>query len=285
MNNIMIIVPHEDDEILMAAGIIERAVREKKRVTVVMATNGDYEGKDKNSGSVRLWETLEGLRVLGLSEESVIFMGYADTGMELAESFLYGLFMEKDETKIHPGHCSDETYALCSKPDFHSVKYGKPAPYTRRNFKKDLCEIIGEAAPDTIFTTSAEDIHGDHRGLFWFVKEILEEKAKEGIKPVLYSTVVHSRAGDENWPQRMEKIQGKGEELKSYTCPLHFNEGTLKWEERVAFRVPECMLSVDFSINKKAIALSRHKNALKEDAVEYLYSFIKAEEIFWEIKY
>lgn len=278
----MLIVPHEDDEILMAAGIIEKALQEKKRVTVVMATNGDYEGTDKISGSVRLQETLLGLEILGLTADNVIFMGYADTGMDPVESFIYRLYTEEDESRLHPGHCGTKTYALPGKMDFHSEKYGRAANYTRRNFKEDLREIIRENEPDTIFTTSEEDMHGDHSGLFLFVKEILQEEKQRGYRPVLYSTVVHSGAGDENWPLR-EKKQGEG--LPFYTCPADFDRGGLKWEERISFPVPASMQSTDFSVNLKALALSMHKNALKEDAVEYLYSFIKAEEIFWKIEY
>lgn len=40
----MVIVPHEDDEILLAAGIMEKALAKGIGVHVVMAGNGDYEG-------------------------------------------------------------------------------------------------------------------------------------------------------------------------------------------------------------------------------------------------
>lgn len=282
MNNIMVIVPHEDDEILMAAGIIERAIQEKKRVTVVMATNGDYEGTDKVSGSVRLKETLMGLEILGLTQDRVVFMGYADTGMDPTESFIYKLYTETEENRIHPGHCASHTYGLPKKADYHSSTYGSPAAYTRRNFKEDLRRIILETEPDTIFTTSEEDMHGDHSGLFLFVKEILKEEKAGGYEPVLYTTVVHSKAGDENWPLRQKAAAGK---LAEYTCPQNFDEGKLKWEERIRFPVPKSMETADFLVNVKALALSAHKNALKEDAVEYLYSFVKAEEIFWKAEY
>lgn len=277
MDKIMIIVPHEDDEILMAAGIIERAVREKKEVTVVMATNGDYEGTDTVTGSVRLPETLLGLSVLGLSAENVIFMGYADTGMENEVSFLYNLFYEKDENKVHEGHCSKETYGLKDKADFHREVYGEPGSYTRKNFKEDLRKILLMKKPDTVFTTSIEDVHGDHSGLYLFVREVLEEEKANGYQPVLYSGVAHSKAGDDNWPLRNPSIV-------PYTCPDGFDKGSLRWEERISFPVPESMLEADLEKNKKAIALSKHKTALKEDAVEFLYTFIKSEELFWEIK-
>lgn len=277
MDNIMIIVPHEDDEILMAGGIIDQAVREKKRVSVVMATNGDYEGTDTITGCVRLPETIAGLGVLGLSQEHIIFMGYADTGMENEASFLYNLFYEKDENKIHEGHCSKETYALEDKKDFHTEFYGMPCSYTRKNFKEDLRKILSLHRPEIIFTTSEEDMHGDHSGLYLFVKEILEEEKENGYQPVLYSGVAHSKAGDDIWPERSEQII-------PFSCPGHFDQGSLRWNERVSFSVPESMRHSDLSRNKKAVALAKHKNALKDDAVEFLYSFIKSEELFWEIK-
>lgn len=277
MDKIMIIVPHEDDEILMAAGIIERAVREKKEVTVVMATNGDYEGTDTFTGGIRLSETLLGLSVIGLPSENVIFMGYADTGMENEVSFLYNLFHEKNENKIHEGHCSKETYGLKDKVDFHREICGEPGSYTRKNFKEDLRKILLMKEPDTVFTTSVEDVHGDHSGLYLFVREVLEEEKENGYQPVLYSGVAHSKAGDDNWPERNSGIV-------PYTCPEGFDKGSLRWEERISFPVPDSMLETDLNKNKKAIALSKHKTALKEDAVEFLYTFIKSEELFWEIK-
>ncbi|GFI69384.1 hypothetical protein IMSAG249_01207 [Lachnospiraceae bacterium] len=277
MENIMIIVPHEDDEVLMAGGIIERAVKNGKKVTVVIATNGDYEGTDMETGSIRLPETAAGLAVLGLPLENIIFMGYADTGMNAEESFLYSLYYEKEESRIHKGHCADVTYGMKSKQDFHSEYYGRAGEYTRKNFKEDLRTIFMLNKPDTIFTTSLEDIHGDHSGLYLFVLEVLKEEKANGYVPVLYSGVVHSKAGDHIWPERSE-------EMVPFSCPPDFDKGSLKWEDRVSFPVPESMRSMELDRNKKAEALSKHVHALKEDAMEYLYAFIKADEVFWEIK-
>ena len=46
IKSIMIVVPHQDDEILMTAGVIRRAVEAGVACTVLMATNGDYGCKD-----------------------------------------------------------------------------------------------------------------------------------------------------------------------------------------------------------------------------------------------
>ena len=58
IKSIMIVVPHQDDEILMTAGVIRRAVEAGVACTVLMATNGDYGCKDFSKGYARLRESI-----------------------------------------------------------------------------------------------------------------------------------------------------------------------------------------------------------------------------------
>lgn len=77
--------------------------------------------------------------------------------------------------------------------------------------------------------------------------------------------MVHSNAGDENWPNRSAKRDNIWDYAKSmdvcepFACPKDFDKGLLKWEERVSFAVPEDMQALDFSVNRKARALACHK--------------------------
>lgn len=273
----MLIVPHQDDEILMAAGIIEEAVRKEVDIRVVMVTNGDYGSSDFSIGRTRLSESIAGLEVLRLPREKFILLGYADTGMLEGESFLTRLYQEKDGDRVWESHCSDKTYGLEEQAEYHLWKYGESAAYTRKNCCEDIKAVIREYMPENIFTTSAEDIHGDHSALFYFVQEVLKELKQEGYSPSMYSGVVHSRAGDDVWPRRTE-------EITDLSCPENFDaSGDLRWEERIVFEVPEDMREKDLKKNKKAAALSRHITALRPDAVDFLYSFVKADEIFWKI--
>lgn len=165
---IMVIVPHQDDELLLTAGVLYSAAHAGLNPHVVMVTNGDYDCHDHSVGYARLRETLAGVEMLGVPNEQVTFLGYADTGMPRAESFLAGLYDETDENKVHPSHCGTETYGLPEKPDFHAQHFGMPAAYTKAGFVQDLKAVLDEIEPDSIITTALCDTHGDHSGLYQF---------------------------------------------------------------------------------------------------------------------
>ncbi|MDO4324154.1 MAG: PIG-L family deacetylase [Lachnospiraceae bacterium] len=287
---IMVIVPHQDDEILMTAGVIREAVKKGASVTVVMATNGDCECRDYSKGRNRLLESLKGLELLGLEAGNFWLMGYADTGMAEEDSFLHHLYCEADAEKIYPSFCSSETYGLLEKEEYHMRQYGEHADYCRGCFKADLKEIIEKQRPEQIFTTSEFDTHGDHSALYKFVCEVLDELQEtdneeaqgsgegepEAYTPEVFVSVVHSMAGDENWPLRG---------TPRYSCPEGLEEAAgLKWDERICLHLPEEMRTERGGENLKYRALCRHETALEPNAVDFLMAFIKDEEIFWRVR-
>lgn len=77
---VMVIVPHQDDEILMTAGVIRKAVKEQVPVDVVMATNGDYGCGDQSKGRTRLRESIRGLEILGLDADYFHILGMRTLG-------------------------------------------------------------------------------------------------------------------------------------------------------------------------------------------------------------
>lgn len=290
---IMVIVPHQDDEVLLAAGVLMQAAACGLAVQVVMATNGDYGSSDYRIGQTRLGETLRGLSLIPVLQKDVVFLGYADTGMPPEESFLTRLYLETDANRILPSHCSGQTYGLDSLPDYHTLHYGCPAAYTRSSFLSDLTECISAFQPDLIFTTCAEDTHGDHSALFYFVVEALrqwrQDTGRTDCSPGLYAGLVHSCAGDDIWPLR----SGSGRAAcfpdtppdnrqlfypDAFTCPPGLEKtGALRWEERISFTVPDPA--------RKARMLSAHVTALKPDAVDFLCAFLRPEELFWQINW
>lgn len=272
----MVIVPHQDDEVLLSAGILYQAKKLGKDIKVVIVTNGDCGCEDHTKGQARLRETVKGMQVLGVQEHDMIFLGYADTGMPKEESFLWRLYGEKNKDKAILSDCSSKTYALPEKREYHMEKYGDHAVYNRGMVKQDIKSVISEYRPAYIFTTCSEDTHGDHAGLYLFVREILREsEVGENYRPTVYCGLVHSAAGDDLWPER---------ENERFTCPENFDDnGSLAWEERYCFTLPEEMTQKMGKENLKYQALLQYETALEPDAYEFLMSFIKDEEIFWEM--
>lgn len=274
---IMVIVPHQDDEILMCAGILRSAVLAGLRPVVVMVTNGDCGSSDGETGRARLRETLNSLALLGVGSGQVEFLGYADTGMPREESFLYRLYRETDGERVFASHCCAQTYGLPEKQTFHRTTWGAEAAYTRKNLAGDLESVIRAYRPDKIFTTHPADTHGDHEALFWFTADILRDMRAAGeAAPKLYGGLVHSPAGDDRWPAR-----GTG---GVYGCPEGLDRiSPWKWEERVRFAVPEEMRGpLDGNLKHRAVAA--FPTALKPDAAAFLFSFVKDEELFWQIE-
>lgn len=86
--------------------------------------------------------------------------------------------------------------------------------------------------------------------------------------------MIHSCAGDDNWPERDTAV---------FSCPQGLEENSnYKWEERMILELPEEMKKARGINNLKYQALLKHETALEPDAYEFLMAFIKDEENFLE---
>lgn len=274
IDHLLVLVPHQDDEILIGAGLIYEMLQHHKKVTAAIVTNGDYECADFSKGRVRLRETLEGLKTLGLSAEHVFFLGYADTGMSREDSFLMQLYEEGDKDKVFPSSASSFTYGLEEKQDFHYQCYGVHGIYNRATLIEDLRGLICRIRPTCILTTHCSDAHGDHEALFYFIKEVLGT-VESSVRPRLLVGLIHSPQGDETWPSR-----GTG----AYGCPAGLEASGLKWEDRLVLPMREELKGGLRRGNLKYEALKKYETALEPGAADYLMAFVKDEEIFWEIR-
>lgn len=67
--NILILCPHQDDEINMAAGLIPVLIKNRSKVNVVYSTNGDFFVNMK----YRYKEAKKSLKVLGVPKKIFTF--------------------------------------------------------------------------------------------------------------------------------------------------------------------------------------------------------------------
>ena len=123
---ILVMAPHEDDEMLMAGGVMNRAVANGDEVYVVYATNGDYSGVDH--GKLRIRDTVNALNTIGVPTDHLYFLGYADNGgmgvgqytTAFTDSFVYNIFIADDNKVISSRNGVTKTYGDESvRNDYH----------------------------------------------------------------------------------------------------------------------------------------------------------------------
>lgn len=174
-NRIMIIAPHPDDETIGCAGVIEKALKEDKQVEVVILTTGDgyKDAVEKNFvvknpgpkdfqklGYMRHDESINAMKVLGVPEQNVIFLGYPDGGTN-------GMWQKDwDYSDLHLG-LNGNTNSQ------YPFSYEKHAPYCGANVVKNLSEILNAYNPTDIVYPDPNDEHHDHWAVNAFVKYVL----------------------------------------------------------------------------------------------------------------
>ena len=72
--NVLLFVPHQDDEINIAYGLLYKIRNIAESIKIVYSTNGNYVVKEK----YRLKEGIDSLKKVGIKKENIIFMGYSD---------------------------------------------------------------------------------------------------------------------------------------------------------------------------------------------------------------
>lgn len=195
---VLVIAPHPDDEVIGCAGVILRALEAKKRVTVVILTNGDghvaltaavaKKEREKltpedfiKAGALRQSHSVAAMRRLGVPRENLIFLGYPDGGLEK-------MWQMEDNTAFRQMLTQKrETYGVTER-DYHSLKHDKAAPYVKASVVADLVEIIRDRKPGEVFVSHESDKHGDHRAAFWYAREALRTVKFDGR---FLSFVVH----------------------------------------------------------------------------------------------
>lgn len=181
--DVLIVAPHPDDETIGCAGVTLQAIARGERVGIVVVTQGDAHvrltavaaGKPEKeltpadfiqAGVLRQGHTLRAAAALGVPEDAVIFLGYPDSG-------LGPMYRARGLEPFRQAHTlKSETHAGV-RPDYHTARHGRPAPYTRANVIADLAEIVRARRPRAVYVTHESDRHADHQAAFWFVRDAL----------------------------------------------------------------------------------------------------------------
>lgn len=271
---VMLIVPHEDDEINIGGEILPYLSKSTEKMICVFTTNGDF----LNPASVRLNEALASLQLLGVKKENIYFLGYGDCSREPCNLYLNP--QNTDGVTSCAGRM--ETYALEDHPDYRYQKEGHHHRYTLDNYRKDLVDILLEFLPDTIFAIGP-DAHPDHLLCTFMLNAALQR--------------ILSRSGNKYFPRLFKGFAYEtgflgikdfyGLNLRATTAARQAFRDTkvsnpmYSWKARVRFPVAPCCFSRYIFRNLIYHALSCHKSQAAMCAAD---SNINSDQIFWERK-
>ncbi|HSB97400.1 MAG TPA: PIG-L family deacetylase, partial [Spongiibacteraceae bacterium] len=269
---VLVVAPHPDDDLLMAAGIVASAKARGDQVTVVFMTNGDFNGVLE--GSARQTETVSAqIQNLGTNEDELIFLGYPDGALDQ----LFSSYPNSSD-QYFGANGQFETYGSrgLGRTDYHSYRFGSPAAYNKANMVTDLQNIIATYLPDHIITTAEYDKHPDHATTYTLVNLAINAVAAThpGYSPALHKTIVWADYAGESpiWPETVNPTT-------NHVAPFNLDATGLSWAARESIDVPLSMQLTNLTQNTKHAAIDDHVS--QGGSESFLGRFIHKDEFFW----
>lgn len=181
---VMVIVPHEDDELNLAGGVLEQYIKYGSDVYVVYVFNGDMNG----DGVARITEADTAMTAIGIPAENLIFLGYGDQ-LNLDGTPIY--LCPEDEVLTSAAGFSS-TYGTDRHPPFNPG-----AAYTRGNLYEDIRTVLLRYTPDVVLCTDSDE-HIDHQTVAMFFEQAMGEvlKARPSYEPIILRGFAYSTAYD-----------------------------------------------------------------------------------------
>mgnify|MGYP000005375862 FL=1 len=268
---LMVIIPHEDDEINLAGTVIYHARKLGIRVICVFATNGDW----KYPGLIRMKEAIQALSVLGVPEEDIVFLGYPDGGVHGERN----VFVNGRQHPLIGRDGRSETYGLDTHVDFAIQYRGKHQAYTWDGLVQDIKDVILQDKPAMIMATDF-DSHPDHRlcylGFLHAMKSILHTDHE--YRPVVlmgfcYSTGFEGRK-DFYGPHLLSSVVNMDQ---IWNKDYETDNPVYEWSKRLRFSVEAaCRPWMKSNIIYKA--LSCH---MSQKASSRAIRLINGDQVFW----
>lgn len=194
VERVLVLAPHPDDEVLGVGGTLVDLLEQGHQVLVVFLTAGDANTAAKKFftwsplnraedyralGYRRMKEAGAALRVLGVPEDHVLFLGYPDRGLTNLLTTHWDVAYRSPYTKMdYP---------------FYRNSFNPEARYTGQDLLRDLCTILQGFQPTLIYVPHPDDGHPDHRAASSFLKLALGET---GLAPEVRYYLIHAP----QWP-------------------------------------------------------------------------------------
>lgn len=269
---VLVLVPHQDDEINVAGNAIYNFAKQGARVLVCFSTNGDY----FVSAKVRIKEAIKALNLLGCSKENIYFLGYGDTPNNSKTGHIF--YSHDKIVTSQAGY--NQTYADLGYYDYSYKKTQLHSKYNNSSFCKDLKSLILDICPDIIISVDL-DTHSDHRMLSLSLDKVIGEILKEyaDFKPIVLKRFAYCLAYfSKNDFYNINLIENTYfNEQENKFCVV--NKSYYVWDNRIRLPIIEGEYG-RFIFNKTIFrALLCHKS---QSAVLKAVNIINSDEVFFE---
>ncbi len=261
---IMLIVPHQDDEINVLGGAIEQYAAYGSEVYIVFTTNGD----SFYSASTRLNEAILSSQLMGVPEDHLIFLGYGDGWQNYATHLYNG-----EEGTVISSYCGNTaTYGLEDHPAYHEGN-----AYTFENYLKDMQSVVADYRPDVIYCVDY-DAHDDHRATSLLFEKAMGRILREypDYRPTVFKGYGYNTAWGAEQDYCALNIGATGD---VFCSDFAQKPQVYRWEDRVRLPVAASALSRSLSGSNIFRALAAHAC---QDAETHAVSVANGDKVVWE---
>lgn len=272
--DILVVAPHPDDEVLMAAGVLARAKEEGRRVAVAIVTNGDL--TCTRDGFRREHESTTGLSKIGVTD--VYFLGYSDGTLDkLGVRPLPPVERRDREGRCVMGNTTYAGYGV-GHEDVHSLFEGEPAVFTSESLTSDLTSLLDAIRPKDVYVSHPIDEHPDHAFAYTYLRRAIERASID--PPRVHRSIVHL-GGCYPTAEGAPPCPDARFDPTKPEPPLPPDYAVYRASERLP--VPDAMKVADPAKNPKYQAIASHASQTGPigPSLSYLFSFARADEAFF----
>nr|WP_054674431.1 PIG-L family deacetylase [Veillonella denticariosi] len=242
---LLILVPHQDDEINTAGSTIIGAVAEGLDVHIAYMTNGDWD----YAVPLRNNEAIQAALYMGISKENIHFLDYPDCG--------------SDEMSVYEHQDSVFIY--------------RDRQISWNTLLQDIRNLIEMIRPDAIICTGF-DSHRDHRQCESCVLSVMESLWSKGSTTRLYTAFAYGTAYEsiEDWwaPHWYSTKMNPFAHPEYLTTPSE----NLQWDKRIRIPVPLSCRHKRLVKNPLYLGLGCH---ISQAAYRRSTRLINSDQVYW----
>ncbi len=255
---VMLLVPHQDDDINVLGGVIEEYRKYGSEIHIVFSTNGDYYGL----AEIRYREALSAAEKMGVKADHVIFLGYGDQ-------------WDPDGPHIYNAAPGDVVQSYLGRRETYGTQahsaYREGNSYTSDQFLQDLQSVILEHRADILYCVD-RDYNIDHRALSLAFEKVMGRILKDypDYQPAVFKGYAYETA----WEAEKDFY---GDNLPATQEPE--NIGVYRWEERIRLPVHAEGLS------RSVISAGAHEilsSYESQGANMYGVRIFNSDKVFWQ---